>query len=90
MTKRYEVRVKIISQKGTCAKKHQVGDEFTVGGTTPEGLCCSAFNSMFPSVQTLRFGGTFPYSKDPDTAEAACPDADNPVVFELRRIPVAG
>ena len=89
MAQRYEVQVKIISQKGTCAKGHKVGDEFIVGGITPAGLCCSAFNSMFPSIHTLRFGGTFPYSKDPDTAEVACPDADNPIVFELRRVPVS-
>jgi uncharacterized repeat protein (TIGR04076 family) len=32
------------------------------------------------------FGGQFFWSKDKDVAETVCPDADNPVVFELRRV----
>jgi len=32
------------------------------------------------------YGGAFPWESDPDVARAACPDADNPVVFELRRL----
>jgi uncharacterized repeat protein (TIGR04076 family) len=32
------------------------------------------------------FGGRLPWSEDPDTAIVACPDAENPLVFELRRI----
>ena len=87
MAEKYDIKVKVISQKGTCVKDHKIGDEFFVSKTTPEGICLSAFNALFPSLQTLRFGGTFPWVKDPDTVTIACPDADNPVVFELRRIP---
>ena len=89
MTKRYTVKVKVISQRGTCAKEHKVGDEFMVSGTTPEGICLSAFNALFPSLQTLRFGGSFPWAEDPDAVQIACTDAVNPVVFELRRVPAA-
>jgi uncharacterized repeat protein (TIGR04076 family) len=32
------------------------------------------------------FGGRLPWSEDPDAVTVACPDAENPVVFELRRI----
>jgi uncharacterized repeat protein (TIGR04076 family) len=32
------------------------------------------------------FGGSFPWEKDPDVTTVACPDPDNPVVFELRRL----
>ena len=90
MADRFDVKVKVTSQKGTCVKNHKVGDEYFVSQFTPEGICLSAFNSMFPSIQTLRFGGTFPWTKDPDTATIACPDAENPVVFELRRIQTTG
>ena len=86
MADRYDVRVKVISQKGTCANGHKVGDEFVLSRTTPEGICLSAFNSLFPSARTLMFGGKFPWSENPDRATAACPDAANPVVFELMRI----
>ena len=86
MADRYEVRAKVISQKGTCANGHKVGDEFLLSRTTPEGICLSALNSFYPYVRTLMFGGKFPWSQDPDKATAACPDAANPVVFELQRI----
>ena len=86
MAERYNVKVRVISQKGTCAIGHKVGDDFIISRTTPEGICLSAFNTFFPAMRTLMFGGTFPWSEDPDTATAACPDAENPVVFELRRI----
>ncbi|MFC2005916.1 TIGR04076 family protein [Chloroflexota bacterium] len=86
MSATYDVVAKVISQKGTCAAEHKVGDQWVIGSKTPEGMCLSAFNAMFPSLRVLRFGGSFPWSSDPDVATAACPDAQNPVVFELRRI----
>ena len=86
MAERYNVQVKVISQKGTCAIGHKVGDEYIISRTTPEGICLSAFNAFFPAMRTLMFGGTFPWSEDPDTATMACPDAENPVVFKLTRI----
>ena len=86
MADRYEIGVKVISQKGTCAVGHKVGDQYLISRTTPEGICLSAYNSFYPALRTLMFGGTYPWSKDPDTAAAACPDAENPVVFKLRRI----
>ena len=33
----------------------------------------------------LSEGGAFPWEKDKDKATVACPDPENPVVFELRR-----
>ncbi len=86
MAERYNVQVRVISQKGTCAIGHESGDEFLISRTTPEGICLSAFNAFFPAMRTLMFGGTFPWSDDPDTATMACPDAENPVVFKLTRI----
>ncbi len=80
-----EVTARVISQKGTCVAGHKVGDEFVIGQETPPGLCSWAFYALFPFSQVLRFGGAFPWEKDPDKAIVACPDADNPVVFELRR-----
>ena len=86
MAERYAVAIKVISQKGTCAAEHKVGDEWVVKNKTPEGICLSAFSALFPSIRTLMFGGSFPWSSDPDVARPACPDAENPVVFELRRL----
>jgi uncharacterized repeat protein (TIGR04076 family) len=86
MADRYDVKVKVISQKGTCGAGHKVGDEWTISDKTPAGICLSAFNALFPATRVLMFGGSFPWSDDPDTATAACPDAANPVVFELKRV----
>ncbi len=86
MAESYDVAVKVVSQKGTCFNKHKVGDEWIIKGKTPEGICLSAFNSLFLSSQILRFGGAFPWESNPDVTTAACPDLENPVVFELRRL----
>ena len=86
MAETYDVLVKVISQKGTCAAEYKVGDEWVIGSKSPEGICLSAFHTMLTHARVLRFGGTFPWSEDPDTATIACTDAQNPVVFELRRL----
>ena len=85
MAKQYKVVARVASQKGTCALGHKVGDEFVIGDYTPTGMCSWAFYILFPAAVTLQFGGSFPWEKDPDKCIVACPDAENPVVFELRR-----
>jgi len=80
-----KVVAKVISQKGMCEAEHKVGDEFIMAEDIPPNLCSWAFHSLFPFVQVLRFGGSFPWEKDASKATVACPDAENPVVFELRR-----
>jgi len=86
MAEMYDVVVKVISQKGTCALEHKVGDEWVIGHKTPEGICGAAFNALYPAAWVLMFGGAFPWETDPDACTVACPDAQNPVVFELRRL----
>ncbi len=86
MAESYDVVARVISQKGRCGAGHAVGQEWVISGHTPEGICLSAFNALFPDVRVLMFGGSLPWSDDPDTATAACPDAANPVVFELKRV----
>ena len=86
MSERYEVNIKVISQKGTCAYEHKVGEEWVLKTKTPEGICLAAFNSLLPNARVLMFGGSFPWEADPDVTTIACPDAENPVVFEVRRL----
>ena len=81
-----EIVARVISQKGTCESGHKVGDEFVIGQQTPAGLCSWAFTALFPFAEVLQFGGSFPWESDPGKATVACPDAGNPVVFELRRV----
>jgi uncharacterized repeat protein (TIGR04076 family) len=83
-----DVIAKVISQKGTCEAQHKVGDEFVIGQKTPPNLCSWAFYCLFPFAEVLQFGGSFPWETDGDkTTTVACPDPENPVVFELRRAP---
>ena len=86
MAKTYEVVAKVLSQKGHCGNEHKVGDQWVIGSKTPEGICLSAFNALFPSLRVLRFGGSFPWETNPDVTTVACPDAQNPVVIELTRL----
>lgn len=81
----HQIIAKVISQKGTCEARHKTGDEFVIGQSTPHGMCSWAFQTIFPFAEVLQFGGSFPWEKDPDKATVACPDPDNPVVFEIRR-----
>ena len=87
MAESYEVAIRVISQKGTCATRHKIGDEWVIKDyKAPEGICLFAFNALLPFAWVLAFGGSFPWESDPDTATVVCPDPDNPVVFELRRL----
>lgn len=86
MPEMYDVLVTVVTQTGHCALGHKVGDQWTIHDKTPEGICYSAFNSIHPNAQILMFGGAFPWAKDLDVTHVACPDAQNPVVFELKRI----
>jgi uncharacterized repeat protein (TIGR04076 family) len=86
MGPKYDVRITLIAQKKRCPSRHQVGDQFIVGRTTPEGMCSAAFNSLMPFITTLRFGGEFPWSDDPDAGVFCCPDADVVNTWRIERI----
>ena len=81
-----KIKVRVVSQKGTCSFAHKVGDEWVIDGKTPEGICLPAFDVLYSYMRVLRFGGAFPWETDPDVTTIACPDATNPVVFEVRRV----
>lgn len=81
-----EIIAKVISQEGTCQAGHKLGDEFVMGQTTPAGMCSWAFYTLFPFAEVLEFGGSFPWESGPDKARVACPDPDNPITWELKRV----
>ena len=87
----YYVGIKVVSQTGTCLGGHKVGEEWLMKGKdelwkTPAGICIFAFDAIYSQIQTLMFGGTFPWGYEPDVVRCACPDSYNPVVFELTRL----
>lgn len=83
-----KVEVTVKSQKGKCDFGHKVGDKivFYDGKSIKGNICYSAMMIILPTVYALAYGAEFPWSKDKDIIVNACPDAENPVVFEIRRI----
>ncbi|MGI6357759.1 MAG: TIGR04076 family protein [Bacillota bacterium] len=75
-----QVKVTVKSCNGTCSQGHRVGDEWTVCNQTVGGICFSAFCSLLPWIQMLRFDGRPEWDVD-----VACPDPDNQVVFRLTK-----
>jgi len=83
----YTIAAKVITQEGHCAAGHRVGNEIVFDGLTINGkVCIHALYSFLPKVFAMRYGAKFPWLEDPDVSTHACPDAGNPVVFEIRRI----
>ena len=66
---------RVISQKGTCDAGHEVGDEFEIGQTTPDGMCSWAFYTIFPFAEPLEFGEWKYHVKCPNCAETIEVDA---------------
>jgi len=82
----YSVEVMVKSVKGTCNFGHEVGDRIVLDGRCVKGeVCYSALLALLPRVYGLRFGAEYPWLKDKNIIETACPDWRNPVVFEATR-----
>ncbi|MGB9594156.1 MAG: TIGR04076 family protein [Anaerolineae bacterium] len=83
----YRVICKVIRQEGHCAMGHKVGDEVIMDESGVHGtICFHALYSLMPKAFAMMYGATFPWLEDKDVATHACPDAENPVVFEVRRV----
>jgi uncharacterized repeat protein (TIGR04076 family) len=83
----FTIVARVVRQEGHCAAGHRVGDEVVFDGQAVQGrVCMHALYSFVPKVFAMRYGAQFPWLADPDVATHACPDADNPVVFEIRRL----
>jgi uncharacterized repeat protein (TIGR04076 family) len=84
---RHDVKVKIVSQKGTCVLEHKEGDEWVFSATSPAGLCMAAFTALAPFIRTLQYGGEYEWPLGSGTLQLCCPDPFNPVIFEITKIP---
>jgi uncharacterized repeat protein (TIGR04076 family) len=81
------VEVTVKSQKGKCGFGHKVGDKIIFDGRSVKGeICYSALMVVLPKVYAMRFGAEFPWAKNKNIILNVCPDAENPVVFEIKRI----
>lgn len=82
------IEVKVLSVKGTCGMGHKPGDVVKITEAGVEGkICIHALYSMLPAVFAMLYEARFPWLKEnPDKKTHACPDAANPVVFEITRV----
>ncbi len=81
----YELKGKIIGQKGHCNAGHRVGEEFDFSSRKCPDICGSFFHDISPTIRAMKFGADIDWLKDKNVAIAVCPDHENPVVIELRR-----
>ena len=82
-----KVKVRVISQKGTCHANHKVGDEIIISENKIQGnICIHALYSMLPKAFAMIYDVDFPWLKEGQLPNHACPDAKNPVVFEFEKI----
>lgn len=82
------IEVKVRSVKGTCGMGHKPGDIIKITDHGVDGMICiHALYSMLPAVFAMLYEARFPWlTENPDQKTHACPDAANPVVFEITRI----
>ena len=75
----------ITIKRGKCQGGfHNIGDKFTVGSTTPAGMCLGAWNAVAPYVCVLSYGGNFPWEEEKGVATIHCPDPKG-ITLELKR-----
>ncbi len=84
----YKIIARVKEVKGHCSFGYKVGDEVVFDGETVQGrVCISALYSFLPKVYAMSYGAQFPWlTNNPDVSTHACPDAYNPVVFEIIRV----
>ncbi|MCE7746895.1 MAG: TIGR04076 family protein [Candidatus Heimdallarchaeota archaeon] len=85
----HDIKLKVIKQEGTCAAGHKVGDEILISFDKNEikgKLCLHALYSVLPKVYAMAYDAKFPWLEDDDVSTHACPDAWNPLVYEVKRL----
>ncbi len=81
------VEVTVKSQKGKCEFGHKVGDKIIFDGKSVKGnICYSALMVLLPKVYAMRYAVEFPWAENKNVIYNVCPDPENPVIFEIRRI----
>ncbi len=52
----------------------------------PEKFCTSAWQTIYPNVRVLGFGGNMPFFEEKGVAISCCSDGIRPVIFKLERV----
>ena len=82
-----KVKLKVVSQKGICHMNHKVGDEIIISENGIEGnICLHALYSIIPKAFAIIYRASFLWLKNGENPKHACPDGENPVIFEIEKI----
>jgi uncharacterized repeat protein (TIGR04076 family) len=84
---------KVVKVEGKCTAGHHVGEEFDLTLSSEEAdktyrtpnVCGFLYDTIFPYLVALQFGGIFPWEKNKDKFLAGCPD-NYKVVVEIKRV----
>jgi len=90
--KEYKLIGRIVKVEGECSAGHHVGEGFDLTLYSEEenkslrapNMCSFFYNSIFPYLVALQFGGTFPWEENKDVFTSGCPDRQK-VIIEIRR-----
>jgi uncharacterized repeat protein (TIGR04076 family) len=83
----YNVEVTVKKVSGVCHFGCKVGDQIHFDGRSVKGdICYSALMAILPKVYAMMYGAEFPWAKNKDIIKNVCPDPENPVLFEIKRI----
>ena len=81
-----KVMAKIVDMQSDCTIGMKPGDEFELSVHKCGEFCGYFYHNIQGWVKTLQFGGVFPVGDDPDVQMWECPNSNNRVQVELRRI----
>ena len=63
----------VVSVEGECSAGHRAGDSFEIGCWDTGGLCGFFYHDIFPSLNVMQFGGSYPWNQG-DEMTLSCPD----------------
>ena len=78
-----EFSVEVIDTKGECEAGHKKGQVYTVSCWDAGGLCGYFYHDIFPTLQTLQFGGVIPWAPEGEI-NLECPDRFNAVTVKIK------
>lgn len=81
-----KVVAKVIGSKGKCTIGLKEGDEFELSIHRCGDFCGYFYHNIFHWIVMLQFGGVFPLSEDKDVIVCECPNPQNRMKVELRRV----
>jgi len=85
----YRIIIRAVRSKNQCPV-YKVGDTITYEDEELVGkICPTAFAALWPIIYAMRFGARFPWCDDKhsDLVYFQCPDIEDTIEFEIRRIP---